>query len=235
VLRKIVATLAADGVTLAIASVTGAAANASAAAPAYTTACPAEITHPNISLHTDPQYQGYSLVQSCGAIEADWNIVAADSYDHGGVYWPGGLSTDYYADSFDVGGHLGKYYLYPAGAYDSNYNDVPQATETFYIKLSSHAYIRGYRSGNWVYAHAYVSRYNPNANYGSGGYTPSAGRYVAFWDWHSGAWHNPGHKYTGSNGWTGYLKIWAPTQRSFYVNARQTSTRWNARSGYIYR
>jgi hypothetical protein len=192
------------------------------------------ISHPNISLHADPQYQGYS-VSCAGANWAAWKIVAADGYDHGGVIYPDAMSTDYYADSFDVGGHLGKYYLRPDGAYDSNSNPIPQATETFYIKLSSHAYAHGYRSGNWVYVWAYVSRYNPAANYGSGGYTKSTNRKVTFWDWYSGAWHNAGYKYTGSNGYTPAFKIWAPTHRSFKVHAEQTYTRWGAWSSSIYR
>jgi len=58
---------------------------------------------------------------------------------------------------------------------------------------------------------------------------------VTISDYYSGAWHVAGHKWTGSNGWTGYLKVWAPTHRSFHVSASANATRWNATSGNIYR
>jgi hypothetical protein len=217
------------GVVLAILALAGMAGTSAAA-----NASSCDISHPNIGLHADPQYQGYTV--SCpGAQSADWEIVAADNYDHGGIDFPDINSTDYYADSFDVGGHLGLYYLKPDGAYDGNFNDIAQATESFWIKLDSHSYAHGWRSGNWVYLWAYATRFNSGANFGAGAFTASTGRKVDFQQFYSGAWHNAGYKYTGSNGDTAALKVWAPTKRNFRVYVEPTGTRWGAWSGTIYR
>ncbi len=205
------------------------------AGPANASSC--DISHPNISLRADPQYQGYTVNCPAAVNGAYWKIVAADGYDHGGVGYPDHLSTDYYADPFDIGGHLGKYYLYPDGAYDASYNDISsqQATESFYIKLASHAYAHGWRSGNWVYLWAYASRFNAGANYGLGAFTASTGRKVDFYQYYSGAWHGAGYKYTGGNGDTAALKVWAPTKRNFRVYVEPTGTRWGTWGGSIYR
>jgi hypothetical protein len=83
--------------------------------------------------------------------------------------------------------------------------------------------VSGYRSGHYVYVRAHVTRFNRNLDFGLGGWQNSAGRNVQFSEYIHG-WRLAGSKSTGSNGWTAYLRIYAPTRRSFraYVSATTT-------------
>jgi hypothetical protein len=225
----------AAGVIFAVAALLGAISATAAQASSSAAVCQARVSAPNISLHTDPQYQGYSMTQTCGATSADWEIVSASRYDHGGLIWPGGMYTDYYADSFDVGGHLGLYVMEPQGAYDANFNAVPQATEYFYIRSASRGAMTGTRSGHWVYLRGYAARYSPDVNYGSGGYVASGSRKVTFEYWRLGAWHVITSAYTGSAGHTALIRSWQPYRRSFRAVVAVALLRWGCVSGSIYR
>jgi hypothetical protein len=204
-------------------------------ASASTPACPVAVTHPNISIYQESHYVSYAITQTCGGAldSAGWEMVGPGGWDDTSIFYPGGLYNTFYG--WYEGKHLGKYTLYPLGAYDTSYNTLPQATETFYVKIASRVSLSGYRSGVYVYVHAYVSRYNPDANYGLGGWTPSSGRYVTFQQLYSGSWHNIATKTTGSNGWTSYQRVYAPTHRYFVSWVSQNAYRWNATSNRIWR
>jgi hypothetical protein len=72
-------------------------------------------------------------------------------------------------------------------------------------------------------------------NSGLGGWQPSASRYVSFYDHRGSGWHLDGPKYTGSNGTTSYLRIYAPSHRYFRVHVLATKTIWDHTSSSIYR
>jgi hypothetical protein len=85
-----------------------------------------------------------------------------------------------------------------------------------------------------VYVRTHVTRFNPNLNSGLGGWQPSASRYVSVYDHRSSGWHFDGHKYTGSNGTTSYLRIYSPSHRYFRAHVLATKTIWGHTSSSIY-
>jgi hypothetical protein len=216
----------------------GLASSASATSSAPTrSAAPAQasvvgITHPNIGIHSDSQFVRYSLT-GLSANSASWEIVGPGGWDDGALLYPGLMYNTYY--SLFEGAHLGQYTLEPTGAYDANFNSLPQATEHFSVRQSSGAGVSGSRSGNWVYVWGHASFYYVKANYGDGAWQNSGGRYVTVQDYYSGAWHTIGSAYTSNNGWTNYFKRWAPTHRNFRALVSQTARSWQATSGSIYR
>jgi len=204
-------------------------------ASASTPACPVAVTHPNISIYQDSKYVTYAITQTCGGAldSAGWEMVGPGGWDDTSIFYPGGLYNTFY-DWYE-GKHLGQYTLYPNGAYDTSSNALPQATETFYVKLASGISISGYRSGNWVYLREFVHRYNPDLNSGSGGWQPSVNRKVWVQMYYNGAWYTKALRYTGTNGWTTYTKLYAPKHHYYRALVTETSTMWNATSGNIYR
>jgi hypothetical protein len=197
--------------------------------------CPAEISVPNVSItQSSPGMfdwvQGH-LARACDASDAKWDAY----YDppSGGAQKVGAWDFPQVSTAswgFALGsGPLGSYTARPAGAADADGNPVAQAATHFAIKLGSRVYLGGYRSGSYVYVHAHVLRFNWSLTGGYGAWQRSAGRTVSFYDRRSGEWFYDSSLTTGPHGWTGYLRIYAPSQRSFGAHVLQTATVWDAR------
>lgn len=200
--------------------------------------CTARISVPNVSVtQSSPgmfRWVQASLVQGCGASSAQWDAYyntpstsnKEGSWDFGQnrvASWPLPFGS----------GPIGTYEALPAGAVGDGGTPVPQATTYFAIKFGSRTRIGGYRSGNWVNVRAHASRFNWSRNGGYGAWQQSAGRSVNFYDWRNGRWFRDQNQITGPNGWTPYLRIYAPTQRSFHAHASQTPSFWGALSSNI--
>jgi hypothetical protein len=206
-----------------------------APAAARTSCSEAAISVSNIGISSTNTYAVKGTLTSCGATTAFWDMDGGPGYEQNVSGWGFDGSTTAYAYYYpDLNQPLGNYKAAGTGAWDSQYTPVPQNTAYFAIKLDSSTRIYGYRSGDDVYVHAYVGRYNPSLNYGSGGWQPSEGRSVTFYNWHN-TWNKSGSARTGSNGWTPYVKIYATTGRSFRAYAGYTWNMWGNQSSSIYR
>jgi hypothetical protein len=194
--------------------------------------CQITVAHPNISIHEDAQFVSYPITNACGYQMdwASWEVVGPSGWDADTILTPN-ASVTYY--DFWEGAHLGGYQLVPQGAYDTSSNPVPQAIEYFKVKLGVHLSVGGYRSGNYVYLNAYETRYNPDL----GRFVPASGGLITFYGRSAtGAWWQvQSRKYTNANGWTPYVKVYAPRARYFKATAAETAFRWGAVAGTIYR
>lgn len=204
--------------------------------PSAQAACQATIQVANVSVTSTNTYNVRgTLNPTCGATTAYWDMDTGSGYSQTVDSWIFDNSTTAYAYYFPGIDPLGAYKAAGTGAFDKNFNSVPQAPAYFAIKLGTTIRIYGYRSGGTVYAKAYVQRYNPSLNIGQGGWQPSVGRYVSF-EYLDKGWHvASGYRDTGSNGWTTYIKISAATPRQFRADVSQTSTIWNATSPAMYK
>jgi hypothetical protein len=219
---------------VATAVVLGASLSVAVAPPAAqaSTACPVTITHPNINIRQDSQYQSYSLPQTCNTVDAAWEVVGPYNWDDGSLFYPGGLSMTYYA--WFEGSHLGQYTLVALGAFDSSNNPLPQASETFYVRFASGVVFSGYRTGSYVHVRAYVRRYQRNLNYGAGGWQQSVGRSVTFQQSWNGGWQNKATRTTGTDGWTGYVTLAAGAHHYYRAKVAATSTLGDAVSAQMW-
>lgn len=211
---------------------------AAIAGPALTTttvalaSCTATIRVSNISITSSNVYNVKGTMNSCAA-SATWDMDGGGGYSQTVDGWVfDGAHTDY-AYFYPGINPLGSYEAAGTGAFDSNFNPLPQANTYFAIKLGSRIIISGYRSGSYVYVRAYVTRFNPNVNFGLGGWVVSTGRYVSFYDHRTGGWHLDGHLATGRNGFTAYLRIHAPGQQYFRAHVNPTGSIWGATSGSV--
>jgi hypothetical protein len=162
----------------------------------------------------------------CTAIAADWSMQGGPSYGQyvGGWNFTAGTTTTdaYYNPTIDP---LGSYEVLPAGAHDPGFNSVPQNTAYFSVKLSSTVTVSGHRSRGYVIIRAYVKRFSTSADSGLGGWTAWTNQPVKFSAFHNG-WKSAGTKWTTSTGFTKYVKIYAPTKRSFRAFVAATGTVW---------
>src|SRR4051794_35965614 len=76
-------------------------------AEAGTTACTVAVTHPDISIHQDSLYQGYSFTQRCGASDASSYVLGPSRQFEDVILYPGGMYSIYYSNA------LGRYTLRP--------------------------------------------------------------------------------------------------------------------------
>jgi hypothetical protein len=195
-------------------------------------ACTATIKVANVSVTSVSPYNVKGTANSCAAT-ASWDMDGGSGYSQtvGGWYFHGN-STDY-SYFYPGASPLGAYKAAGTGAYDSNFNPLPQADSYFSIKLGSRITIRAYRSGSYVYVRAHVTRFSPSLNYGLGGWQRSIYRRVTFYDYRNGGWHADGTKYTNRWGTTVYLRIYAPSRRSFRAHVSQTATIWGHMSASV--
>lgn len=201
--------------------------------------CTVSIKAPNVHVSSTTLYSvKATLTNACGAVDASWDMDHGTQVIGGWLFWNGGsplrsgqTETAYYVPGFSP---LGTYHAEATGAQDANSNSIPQNTYRFYVKLSSRISISGYRSGRRVYVRAHITRFSTSANYGLGGWVNSRDRRVGFYYYRSG-WHWVATRYTGRNGYTGYVRIYAPTHRSFRAHVNPTSTAWDRTSKSIYR
>jgi hypothetical protein len=193
--------------------------------------CQITVAHPNISIHEDAQFVSYPYTNKCGhqMDSAVWAVVGPSGWLADYVITPN-ASVVYY--DWSEGEHLGSYKLVPQGAYDTNFNSVPQATEYFKVKLGVRLSISGYRTSNYVHLHAYETRYNPDVS----AFVPAYKGLVTFWGKiPGGSWWKGPSVYTNGNGWTAYVKLYVPRSRYFRATVAETAYRWGASSGTIYR
>jgi hypothetical protein len=162
----------------------------------------------------------------CTATIADWGMQGGPSYGQyvGGWNFKAGTTTidAYYNPTLDP---LGSYEALPMGAYDPSFDQVPQNTLYFSVKLSSTVTLSGYRTRGYVFVRALVKRFSTSANSGLGGFESWTNQPVKFSDFHNG-WVPAGTKWTTSTGYTKYVKIYAPTKRSFRATVAATGTVW---------
>ncbi len=166
----------------------------------------------------------------CTAIFASWNMQGGPGYGHYAGSWnfsSGTINQDsYYDPEIDP---LGKYQASPAGAQDSDGDDVAQGTVYFEIRLSSKVTISGYRAGHYVFVRADVTRFSTSVHSGQGGWVSWTDQPVTFTSWANG-WQSAGTRWSTSTGLTKYLKIYAPTRRSFRAAVSTGSTIWGSMS-----
>jgi hypothetical protein len=164
--------------------------------------------------------------KQCTATTASWNMQGGPAYGHyaGGWNFSSGTTTTtaYFDPTIDP---LGAYEAMPAGAYDPGFNAIPQNTVYFSVRLASNVVVSGHRSGNYVFVRAYVKRFSTSMDSGLGGWEAWPDRQVTFASWHGG-WKPAGSKWTISTGFTRYLKLYAPSKRSFRASVKATSIIW---------
>jgi len=166
----------------------------------------------------------------CTAIFASWNMQGGPGFGHYAGGWNFSTTStsadSYYDPAIDP---LGKYEAMPAGAQDDNGDDVAQGTIYFEIRLSSKVVVSGYRSGPNVFVRALVTRFSPSANSGQGGWVAWPDRQVMFASFSQG-WQQAGSRWTTKTGYTRYLKISAPSKRSFRATVAGSGTVWSSTS-----
>jgi hypothetical protein len=212
----------------------GSASRAAASTTPASDSCVATINVPSVSI-TDSSpgmflwVQG-TLTQACNASDAKWD---AYSGSHNSGSWDfAGTTTASWPLPYG-GGPVGHYAALPAGAIDGVGSPVPQAQAGFAIKFGSRTRIQGSRSSRYVDLRAQVSRFNWSLNGGYGAWQPSVNRDVDFYEYSHGGWVHIGSLATSADGWTGSLRVLAPTTSSFYAHVIQTTTIWGARSRTI--
>lgn len=188
--------------------------------------CKVSIRVPNLGIYSTRTYSVKATWTRCGASGASWHMKRGNEF-LGFWSFPPSPQYEFYWPGYEP---LGRFSAMPTGAHDSNYNSVPQNGSTFYIKLNSRVGFSGYRSGRNVFVRARVIRYNPNRDWGTGGWQNSVSRRVGFYDKVGGRWRWRGARYTGGNGYTRYLRLGAPTRRQFRAIVRPTSTLWGRNS-----
>jgi hypothetical protein len=197
------------------------------AATAASTDCPAKVNLRSISVTSWSYLFSTTVSQTCNADWASWDVADAQSAWQRTVFFdrPSWASESIYI--YDSDG-MGKWTLHPSDAYDAAGNPVPQATQYFYVKYGSRASLGGYRSGNYAYLRVHATRYSPNANYGSGGWTAFGGRSVTFQYRFPGSstWHYAISSTTSSIGYTAYKKVYAGKGRNWRAIVTGTSTTW---------
>lgn len=217
--------------TVALSAVLGGSAIAAMPAAQAASSCTTSIHIPRkVAINSDNSHNVTgTLTRSCGALDASWDLAHHGSVADSWLFFStsglpnGAKAAAYYYPSLDP---LGSYRAIPTGASDTNGNYLPQNSPRTHIKLVTRATLRGNRHGKYVWIRAYVRRFNPAAHYGTGGWTPSGGRRVWFKEYVSG-WKGCGHANTGKNGLTRWVKVYAPTRRSFKAQVSQTWNMWN--------
>lgn len=188
--------------------------------------CKVSIHVPNVGIYSTNTYHINATWTRCGASDAWWNMMRGNEM-FGLWSFPTNQPYEFYMPGYEP---VGKFSATPAGAYDNKSNYLPQNTYTFYIKLNSRITFSTYRSGRNVFVRALVTRFNPNKNWGTGGWQNSVSRRVAFYDKIGGRWRWRGGRYTGRNGYTRYQRLAAPTRRPFRAIVRPTATLWGRNS-----
>lgn len=188
--------------------------------------CRVSIHVPSIGIYSTRSYSVKATWTRCDASDAWWDMKRGNEW-LGSWWFPPSPQYEYYWPGYDP---LGKISATPRNAYDSNYKRLPQNTGTFYVKLNSRITFSSYRSGRNVFVRALVRRFNPNKNWGTGGWQNSVSRRVVFYDKVGGRWRSRGGRYTSGNGYTRYLRLGAPTRRPFRAAVQQTPTLWGRAS-----
>jgi Glycosyl hydrolase family 12 len=116
------------------------------------------------------------------------------------------------------------------GLAETAFNAAPS-----WAKNPTGAKLSGYRSANWVWLHAYVNRYNTWLNQGYGGWQAAGSRRVNFYYYYNGSYHYTGYRWTGANGWTNGIWIYAPGGRDFKTYVTSTSNMWDTWSAAVWK
>lgn len=164
------------------------------------------------------------------AQDAWWDIVHPTQGYSGGFNYDGTHSTDT-IDWYDFKG-TGTFKIRPEGAYDDDYDDLPQNSTTMTVKLGSRTTASSTRSGRYVTVKGMAKRYSPAA----GGYRPWSGAKASLQmkSCSSCSW-----KYVKSGTTNGSgvvtMKAYASTSRHWRVVTSDTSSTWGRASSYTKR
>lgn len=92
---------------------------------------------------------------------ASWDLYHSRQGWKGIYIFDSGQSTDTW-DFYDWD-YLGAYSVEPSGAFDTEYNDLYQNTQSTIVRLGSRAALTGTRSGQYVTLRSSATRYTPSA------------------------------------------------------------------------
>ena len=123
--------------------------------------------------------------------------------------------------------HLGTYYVEPSMAYDDDYNDLSQNTQTTSVRLGSRLSLSSSRSGNYVTLRSTATRYaiTPEA------FRPWGGKSVAlsYRTCSTCSWHHLASRTTNKYGKISY-RFYAPKTSYYQARTAHASTVWGRTS-----
>lgn len=126
----------------------------------------------------------------------------------------------------------GTYKVRPEGAFDHDYDNLPQNSTTMTIKLASRTSASSTRSGRYVTVKGTAKRYSP----GAGGYRPWSGAKASLQmkSCSSCSWKYVKSGTTNGSGVVA-MKAYASTSRYWRVVTSDTSSTWGRASSYTKR
>jgi hypothetical protein len=174
----------------------------------------------------------YEIITARLAADCDGSAVSYASWNvRHSYYGPSDIVIFDGSDSDSMGfydwEHLGRYYVEPGGAYDSEYDELQQNTTQFTVKLGTRAYLTTSRSGRTVTLNARTTSYRPSVD--------------AFRAWSSAkvtlqyktclscAWKSLATLTTGTKGTASY-RTTSTSARYYRAIAGETSSRWGRTS-----